>query len=461
MRLNEQFIKNALPEVSLTYTVFPEITSYSIDSRTVQPGDMFVALQGAKVDGHNFVHDALKKGAIGIIINHDKSQCLQDINKAELANKLIMIVPDTKSAIVQLATAWRKQFAYPVIGVTGSVGKTTTKEILERILTLHGYRCIVSEGNQNTLIGLSLRILQMTDEFDVALFEMGISKRGEMTQLVDLVQPTNGIITTIGHAHMEGLGSILDIASEKRVLFSRFKENNIGVINGDQTLLSQISYSHPVVKFGAKTTNQVQARKISTSGESTSFVLKMYGQKEKITIQSSHTSAVFNSLAAASMAYLLNVPFQTIVQGIQELVKVQGRYEQRSLKQGNGVVINDCYNASPESMKAALIAFQKYETKAQKIAVLGDMLELGVNSPFWHRQLGRFLRKVPSLNHVILVGSMVQWTKKTMPVNLTVEQVPTWQDALTALEKSLDKDSVVLVKGSRGMGLKNLVDSVA
>src|SRR5439155_24810468 len=158
-------------------------------------------------------------------------------------------------------------------------------------------------------------------------------------------------------------------------------------------------------------------------------------------------------------AHLLEVPATTIVSVIQDLVPVAGRFEQCALYKGKGgIVINDCYNANPESMKAALLALQQIETNAQKIAVLGDMLELGVNSPFWHRQLGRFLRKIPSLKHVILVGSLVHWTKRTAPVGLKIDLVATWQDAVSKLEEKLNQESVVLVKGSRAMGLRNLVN---
>ena len=136
---------------------------------------------------------------------------------------------------------------------------------------------------------------------------------------------------------------------------------------------------------------------------------------------------------------------------------VSGRFEQLALKKGGGLIINDCYNANPESMKAALLAFGKMKTKGQKIAVLGDMLELGVNGPFRHRRLGRFLRKVPSLDHLVLVGDMVKWTKKTVPPGMSVEIVPTWKEAVVKLEEKLGKENVILVKASRGMGLGNLV----
>src|SRR5439155_19567040 len=141
-------------------------------------------------------------------------------------------------------------------------------------------------------------------------------------------------------------------------------------------------------------------------------------------------------------AHLLEVPATTIVSVIQDLVPVAGRFEQCALYKGKGgIVINDCYNANPESMKAALLALQKIETQAQKIAVLGDMLELGLNSPFWHRQLGRFLRKVPSLKHVILVGDLVKWTRKTVPADITVELVPTGREAVDQLQQRLDQES--------------------
>jgi UDP-N-acetylmuramoyl-tripeptide--D-alanyl-D-alanine ligase len=280
-----------------------------------------------------------------------------------------------------------------------------------------------------------------------------------MAELAKILRPTTSLITVIGHCHMEGLGSLADIALEKRDVFKYFTEKSIGIINGDQPILAQVSYTHPVIKFGSKTTNQIQARKIRPSSTHVYFVMKIYRQKYQVALSKPHTGIVFNALACTAIAQLLGVPNDIIVKGIQVPLEISGRFETRQLKKFKGVMINDCYNANPESMKTALLAFQNIETSAQKIAVLGDMLELGVNSPFWHRQLGRFLRKVSSLKKVILVGDMVKWTKKTVPVGLTVEMVPDWATAVTALETKLDQESVVLVKGSQGMGLRNLVDS--
>ena len=376
-----------------------------------------------------------------------------------MEKKLVVAVPDTLQALFQLAAAWRAQFTCPIVAITGSAGKTSTKEMLANILALNEDAFLASYGNQNTKIGVSLNILKMRSGHKAAIFEVGINKRGEMAELAKLIKPTTALITNVGHCHMEGLGSINDIALEKRDLFKYFTEESIGIINGDQPILSQVSYTHPVVRFGSKTTNQVQARKIKLSSTHAHFVLKIYRKKYLVSIPKPHMGAVFNALAASAAAHLLGVSDEVIVQGIQKPLAVDGRFEQCQLKTSRGIIIDDCYNANPESMKAALLAFENIKSKAKKIVVLGDMLELGVNSPFWHRQLGRFLRKVPSLKHVILVGDMIKWTQKTVPLHLTIDIVPDWQGAVTKLKEQLDDESLVLIKGSQGVGLRNLVDT--
>jgi UDP-N-acetylmuramoyl-tripeptide--D-alanyl-D-alanine ligase len=328
-------------------------------------------------------------------------------------------------------------------------------------LTLNGNRFIASHGNQNTKIGLALNMLRMQPSHQMAIFEVGISRRGEMAELSKMLQPTTAVITNIGHCHMEGLGSLQDIALEKRDIFKSFTQDSIGIINGDNPLLANVGYVHPVLKFGVKMINQVQARKIHKNDQQITFVLKLYKKKYPITFNHVHEGIVMNSLAAAAVAHLLGVPDTVIVQAIATPVVVPGRFEKRVLKNGKGIMIHDCYNANPESMRASLLAFQKIETKAQKIAVLGDMLELGVNSAFWHRQLGRFLRKVPSVKRVILVGSMVSWAKKTLPFGVQADIVPTWQEAQQKLQEIVTEDACVLVKGSLGTGLRHLVHEVS
>jgi UDP-N-acetylmuramoyl-tripeptide--D-alanyl-D-alanine ligase len=455
MRFDKSFITKTLPEVSIAYGHFPENVTFSIDSRSLQKGDIFVALKGVVCDGHQFVAQAFEQGAAGVIIAESKKEVLNGIKG--LDKKLVLMVKDPLEAFVHLAQSWRAQFAYPVIAITGSVGKTSTKEILAQIMTHAHKTFLVSNGNQNTRLGLALNMLRMRADHELAIFEIGISKRGEMAELSHLLRPTSAVITNIGHQHMDGLGSLNDIALEKRDVFKYFTENSIGIINGDQPILAHVSYQHPVIKFGSKTTNQIQARKMRVSGSHISFVLKIYKNKYSIVLDHSHTGAVFNVLTATAAAHWLGVSDDIIITSIQKRCVVEGRFEERVISNNRGTLINDCYNANPESMKAALLAFQQIETKSPKIAILGDMLGLGVNSPFWHRQVGRFLRKVPSLNKVILVGNLVSWVKKTAPVGLRVELVASWQDAVRKIESELDAKPAVLVKGSRDIGLDHLV----
>jgi UDP-N-acetylmuramoyl-tripeptide--D-alanyl-D-alanine ligase len=460
MHFDEQFVRGALADVEIQ-GVFPSQVHFSVDSRTLNKGDIFIALPGAHHQGHDFLADAIARNAAGFMLACAHKDALRALDHASLQKLVIIVVPCPLQALVRLAAAWRAQFTYPVVAITGSVGKTSTKELLARILDLNGTVYVASQGNQNTRIGISLNILRMRAEHHVAIFEVGINKRGEMAELAGLLRPTTGIITSVGHCHMEGLGSLADIALEKRDLFKYFTEDSIGIINGDQPLLAAVGYTHPVIKFGSKTINQIQARKIQIGSKQMSFVLKIYKEKYHITVKQVHHAVIFNSLAAAAAAYLLKVPLSIVVRAIADPVLVAGRFERRLLKNNKGALINDCYNANPESMKAALLAFQKIETSAHKIAVLGDMLELGLNSPFWHRQLGRFLRKVPSLKHVVLVGQMVTWTKKTVPVGITVDIVPTWVEAVEQLNNLLGAQSLVLIKGSRGVGLTNVVNALS
>ena len=457
MRFDEHFLRGALSDVTVIKNVFPDDATFCIDTRTLQPGDIFVALQGAQTDGHNFIAEALKKGAAGLLISAEKRNFLNTLDAQLIEGKLVVSVGDVLESLVKLAHCWRNQFEFPIVAITGSVGKTSTKQIIANVLELNGGDFFVSQGNQNTRIGLALNMLRLRRHHTVGIFEVGISKRGEMAKLVDLLRPTTALITGVGHSHMEGLGSLSDIALEKRDVFKFFKEDSIGIINGDQPILAGVGYVHPVIKFGSKTTNQIQARKINIENDKVSFVMKIYKEKYTVQLDHVHAGTVFNVLAAASVAYYLGISNDVIMKGIQEPAHVESRFERREMKNNRGLMINDSYNANPESMKAALLAFEKMETHAQKVAVLGDMLELGVNSPFWHRQLGRFLRKVPSLKEVILVGNMVEWTKKTIPLGVRAEIVPTWEEAVQKLESKLSDENVVLVKGSNGVKLQNLV----
>ena len=272
MGLNSYFLRLALPsalfKISSKYErvedFFKEnnIVGVGMDSRTVQPREIFIALQGERVDGHDFIQEALQKGAVALIIKKTKEDYLKKIDPKLLASKLVVLVENTFDALIQLAKNWRQKFDYPVVAITGSVGKTTSKALVANICKVAKFPAFISHKNQNTVIGLSLNILQMRVDHKAAIFEVGISQSGEMEIKADILRPTMALITCVAHAHTQGLGKIAQVAHQKRQIFKYCKPNDIGIINGDQLLLSDSYYYHPVVRFGLKTKNQVQARKI-------------------------------------------------------------------------------------------------------------------------------------------------------------------------------------------------------
>lgn len=459
MQLDKNYENTLLGHAQMMTGDFPLNSSFSVDTRTLQSGDIFVALQGQQCDGHQFIGDALAKKAAGFILLEEKRTDIEKIYGPALQTVKVMYVQDTLATLINLAKEWRSKFTYPVVGITGSVGKTSTKEMVANILRTSGEPFYVSYGNQNTIIGVALNILKMRPGCKAAVFEVGISDRGAMAKIADMLRPTYALITGIGHAHMQGLGSLHDVAAEKRAIFSCFSDVNIGIVNGDQDVLSSISYAYPVLKFGLKTSNQIQARKISIKNNVITFVAKVYKKKYSIMLQGSHEGAVMNALSALAIAHMIEIPTEVAIEGVQKPLAVQGRFEFCPTVD-HGLFINDSYNANPESVKAGLLAFDVYESDLSRIVVLGDMLELGVDGPFWHRQIGRFLRKISGIKHLILIGSMVEWTKKTAPLGLNVQLFATWQDALPEIKKLTNEKTITFVKASRGVGLQNIIDAL-
>lgn len=438
----------------------------AIDSRTISSGQIFLAHQGNKFDSHEFLSVVLEKGASALIIDESKVSKLQFLDQSQLKNVLVILVSDPLKVLILLAKAWRKRFSYPVVGITGSIGKTSTKEMLSTIFKTAGIFACTSYKNQNTLIGLCLNILRMRQEHKVAVFELGIDKKGEMAELADVLRPTIGLITTVSHVHVQGLGSLPAIVREKCNIFKYFKQENVGIVYGDKPLLNKVYFDHPIIRFGFKMKNQIQARMVQICQNSdntcgTHFLLKVYKKRSTVILKTNHRGAVQNALAASAVAHLLEIPFDMIVNGLGVFNGFERRFESKKLQSNGGVLINDCYNANPESMKAAIIAFHEMNTNGAKIAVLGDMLELGEKEAFWHRQVGRVLGKALSLDYIILVGKLARIIAKTAPLTMKIKYAADWKDAEQKLNEILNSNnSLVLVKGSRAMGLDNLVKAV-
>ncbi len=446
------------------------IKSFCIDSRNIESGQIFVALKGERVDAHEFIENVLGKNVSGLLVNKEWLEKLDKLDQKLLKNKIVIAVNDSLVSLKLLAIAWRKQFSYPVIGVTGSVGKTSTKEMLFHIFNTGNISAFASFKNQNTAIGLSLNILKMRKEHKFAIFEMGISHTGEMEELADILRPDIGVITYISHAHTDGLGSIEDIAKEKLKIFKFFESKNVGIICGDKDVLTKDFYPHfPLITFGKKTKNNIHARliKITAAQEDifgpnnflTKFDLKIYSKKYKAVILGNHEGLINNALAATAVCTFLQIDAKIILKALATYKSFEGRYETIELKDKKAFLINDCYNASPESMKAAIKAFSLMHCKGKKIAVIGDMLELGSTEIFWHKLIGRFLIKSLDIDYLILVGKLAHLISKTAPVVIKTKKVENWKQAKDFLSELLDKnsDSLVLLKASHSIGLENIV----
>ncbi|MCF7800306.1 UDP-N-acetylmuramoyl-tripeptide--D-alanyl-D-alanine ligase [Candidatus Babeliales bacterium] len=468
MSINIYFLRYALPNSEkINDNIFEDknIAGINIDSRNIKKDEIFLALNGENFDGHDFLESALDNGAIGLIIEKSKEQKLNKIKKEKLENTLIIKVENSLKALTELAKNYRQRFDYPIIGITGSIGKTSTKEILKNILQNAQIPAYVSFKTQNTSIGLSLNILNLKQDYKMAIFELGINNIGEMDELVDILRPSLAVITRIAIAHAQGLGDITNICREKLKIFKYFKFNNIGFICGDQPQLCNFNYTFPAIKFGIKTKNHVQARKITVLSDSLKFILKIYKQNYKITMNINNSGIVNNALAAASVAQFLNIDVNHIISGLQSYTSFENRFEKKVLRQNAGILISDCYNASPESMKMAILAFGKMSCDGPRIAVIGDMLELGEKKIYWHKQLGKMFCKALNVDHVILVGNLAKIAAKTLPVTVKIDFAQNWQSAKNSLENLLqnypDKKPLVLVKASRGVGLLNLVKELS
>jgi UDP-N-acetylmuramoyl-tripeptide--D-alanyl-D-alanine ligase len=467
MRLTKDFLSSSLVDLSYKITDDADVlsheieTSVSIDSRTVQKGEIFLAIVGNNFDGHDFVKQSIKKGAIGLIVSSKES--LKTLSQEELAKIFIIHVEDTIEALISLAKAWRKKLNIPIVGITGSVGKTYTKDLVGHILKQSGFNSYVSLKNQNTIIGVSLNILRVNLFHDVAVFEMGINARGEMAQLSYVVRPTYALITKVSHSHSESLGSLRSIAREKKDIFKFFSSSNVGIIPGDQEHLLGTYFNFPITKFGFKTKNQVQARKVTfkkcdKSRMKTHFILKWYREREHVVLNGNHCGYLENVLAAVSLCYFLKIPIKNIIKAVETFKGSAGRFEHKKDSNGRGEFISDCYNANPESMKAAIHAFDNIPHYMKKVAVLGDMLELGDKEYYWHRQVGRYLQKTKNIERVILVGDKAKIISQTIPSSITIEYARCWEDASNLLDSFFAQEKLfVLVKASNGVGLTNLV----
>jgi UDP-N-acetylmuramoyl-tripeptide--D-alanyl-D-alanine ligase len=437
------------------------------DSRTLRDGDLFIALKGERFDGHEFVQQALEKGAAGVIVEagyrvHPGPRPGLAGRKASAGGGgVVLAVPDSLSAYQQIATYHRGSFDIPVVAVTGSNGKTTTKEMVARVLE-ERWNILVTEGNLNNRIGVPQTLLRLRASHEAAVIEMGVDQKGQTTRLAEIARPTIGVITNIGPDHLEFFGTMDASADAKGELLDALSSSHAVVLNADDAYFKYFTSKARcrVVSFGLGQLADVRAIDPAPGPDGIKFGLMLPGRTRPawFVLPAHGFHNLSNALAAAAVGYLCGVSGAKIAEGLARFRPAIMRSQVESL--GPFRIINDCYNANPASMKAAidlLAAFGGQRT----IAVLGDMLELGPRSSDFHREVGAHaaLRRVSMLVACGVLGK--GFAEGAREAGMSADSIIEAPDALHAarlMRSMLRPGDAVLIKGSRGMRMEQVVD---
>ena len=445
-------VKDALNAVSGRY-YGPEsalndfVTHVSSDSRDITSGALFVAFRGARVDGHDYMGDCLRRGAVC---------CISEREPKDTSEIPLIRVKSSLAAIGALAAWYRAGFELPLIGITGSVGKTTTKEMIAAVLE-QKFRVHKTEKNFNNELGVPRTLLTMPSDTQAAVIEMGISDFGEMTRLTNMVQPNIAVITVIGDAHLEFLHDRAGVLHAKTEIFSSMRPTDLAVINGDDPLLAAYDVPTRRVTYGMRPDNDFFARNVENfGGDGMRFELCHHGKSFTAKIPAFGAHLPYSALAAAAIGWSLGMSDDEIATGLANYKTVGNRAK---LIQANGITImSDCYNANPNSMVSAIDSLAALPGRS--VCILGDMLELGENTLQLHRSMGEYAAKkgvalviaCGKLAHEITVGARSGGTQALYFENK--------EDLIKQLPKLLCAGDAVLVKASHSMAFENIVEAI-
>ena len=443
------------------------IHAWVIDSRQAQAGDLFVALKGERTDGHNFVRDAFARGAVAALIEQDAPADCDTLDLRQgtppvthLSLPACLRVSNVLKAMQDLSGWWRSKFKIRVIGITGSVGKTSTKELVWTVLSRR-FRTLRSEGNLNNEIGVPLTLLQLEPSHQRIVLEMGMYARGEIARLCELARPVVGVVTNIGPVHLERLGSLEAIAAAKAELIEALPSDGVAILNYDEPLVREMALKAKarVIFYGLDSHADLWADEIESEGiEGISFEMHYNGESLHVHVPLLGRHSVHTALRAAAAGLAEGMRWDDILSGLQDqqaqirLVAVPG-------PQGS-TLLDDTYNASPASTIAALNLLA--ELDGRKIAVLGDMLELGFYEEEGHKLVGR--RAMDVANVLICVGPRGRMIgQEALGLGMDPERVCLClnnQEAIECLLKGIQPGDYVLIKGSRGMQMEEIVTAL-
>lgn len=422
----------------------------STDTRKIEKGSLFIALKGENFNGNDYVVEAIKKGASVIIVDEVKFDS-KDLNN----NCVIIKVDDTKLALGAIAKYYREKLGIKVVGITGSTGKTSTKDLVAAFLS-GKYSVFKTKGNFNNEIGLPLMILELDSSYDVAVLEMGTNNFNEIHRLANIAMPDIATITNIGVSHIENLKTRENILKEKLSITDFFKDNNPLVINNENDMLQKIKEDNrfKLEKVGYNEECEVYAKNIDLTEKTTSFdAVTKTGESYRFTLNMVGKHNVLNALLGIQISRELGVTFEEMNEGLKNLQATSMRLE--FIKKNDFTIINDCYNASPDSMKAALDVLKTYSGK-RKIAVLGDMGELGDHSKSSHEIVGEYALEKADI--ILSTGEFKKDYKEGFGKDTLI--FDSKNELIESLTKLIKKDDVILIKASRAAKFEEIVKCI-
>ena len=434
-----------------------EITSFSADTRSLEAGDLFIALKGKTYDGHAFVSQAAAKGAAGCIVSASPSIAVSP-------GFVVIQVEETQWALGQIARCWRRRSPARVVAVTGSNGKTTTKEMTGSVLRQR-YQVLVSSGNLNNLIGVPLTLLRLRPEHQAAVLELGMNARGEIHRLAEVTEPQVGVITNVGEAHLEFLGTVEEVAEAKAELLPFLTGDRVAVLNRDDPHLTALLPRVPgrAITFGTHRRADVRAEgmRVGRDGR-TRFTLCAGRKRRPVHLALPGRANVLNALAAAAVGTTFDLDLDAIAVGLEQAPVAPMRM-QRILHSSGAVIINDAYNANPTSMAAALETFLRMAKGRQIILVLGDMLELGSASEAAHRRIGSSVARGRP-ERLITGGERARAIgEEAARRGLDATRIHGCRDPVEAravLRLHLHAAPWIFLKASRGVGLERVLEGL-
>ena len=425
---------------------------YSIDSRTIQPGELFFAVKGERMDGHEFVQQALEKGAVAAVVRQD--QMARYPVRARL-----MAVDDTLVALQTLGAAVRRMWGKPLVGVTGSTGKTTTKDAIAHVLSAR-FRVLKSEGNFNNHFGLPLMLLKIQPEDEAAVIEMGMSHRGEIAALAKIAQPEIGVVTNVAPVHLEFFKSVAEIAQAKYELIESLPLGGTAILNADDEYVSQFGrdFHGKVVRYGFHSTANVRAEKVEPRGsEGSVFDVVAGGRRERAALRLVGTHNIYNAAAAVAVGLERGLSLAEAAGALATLVPADKRGAVVQL--GNITIINDCYNSNPTALNAMVDTLATMPAK-RRIVIAGEMLELGPAGEELHRRSGQHMAK-KGIDIVVGVRGLAKpMVEAAAAAGMRAEFVATPEEAGEWLAREGRDGDVVLLKASRGVKLERALETV-